>query len=125
MRKTLAVVLAAGLLLLAAAPVWAHHAFAAEFDADKPIKFKGTVTKMEWINPHVVSFCMRIFSTGHMARRNLVMSNTPTEKPPIYTDVYGKIAPDAARAEVGARSIEQIREATDARRNARPGQYDR
>jgi len=52
MRNTFAVVLAVGGLLLAAAPVWAHHAFAAEFDGDKPIKFKGTVTKMEWINPH-------------------------------------------------------------------------
>src|SRR5580658_3756270 len=51
MKNTFAVVLAAGGLLLAA-PVWAHHAFAAEFDADKPVKFKGTVTKMEWINPH-------------------------------------------------------------------------
>jgi hypothetical protein len=52
MKKVLAVVLPTGLLLLAAAPVWGHHAFAAEFDADKPVKFKGTVTKMEWINPH-------------------------------------------------------------------------
>jgi hypothetical protein len=33
-------------------PVFAHHAFAAEFDAKKPIKLRGTVTKMEWINPH-------------------------------------------------------------------------
>src|SRR5438046_9456151 len=52
MKKTLTDVFAAGALLLAAAPAWAHHAFAAEFDADKPLKMKGTVTKMEWINPH-------------------------------------------------------------------------
>jgi hypothetical protein len=34
-------------------PVAAHHAFAAEFDATKPVEFTGTVKKMEWINPHV------------------------------------------------------------------------
>ena len=51
MRVKLAVVVA-GMLLAAAGPVWAHHAFSAEFDADKPIKFKGTVTKVEWTNPH-------------------------------------------------------------------------
>jgi hypothetical protein len=40
------------LMLWAVTPVSAHHAFAAEFDAKKPIKLRGTVTKMEWINPH-------------------------------------------------------------------------
>jgi hypothetical protein len=49
--KLLAVITGIG-LSLAAAPVSAHHAFGAEFDASKPVKFRGTVTKMEWINPH-------------------------------------------------------------------------
>ena len=39
-------------LILAAAPVWAHHAFAAEFDINQPVTLHGTVTQMEWINPH-------------------------------------------------------------------------
>jgi len=40
------------LTILAGAPALAHHAFAAEFDAKRPVKLRGTVTKMEWINPH-------------------------------------------------------------------------
>lgn len=36
-----------------AVSLWAHHAFAAEFDANKPVKFEATVTRMEWTNPHV------------------------------------------------------------------------
>jgi hypothetical protein len=40
-------------LSVSSASLSAHHAFAAEFDANKPVAMKGTVTKMEWLNPHV------------------------------------------------------------------------
>src|SRR5215813_1726298 len=40
------------LMLTSAAAAWAHHSFAAEYDADKPAKIQGTVKKVEWINPH-------------------------------------------------------------------------
>ena len=52
-RCCCALLVMAGLgVLLTAGPVWAHHAFASEFDAKKPVKFRGVVTKMEWVNPH-------------------------------------------------------------------------
>ncbi len=54
MRSRLFGVVAGAAFAVAAAavPVIAHHSFAAEFDAKKPVKLRGVVTKMEWINPH-------------------------------------------------------------------------
>ena len=52
MRTRLFVIVTGVGLLLAAVPVWAHHAFAAEFDINRPLKLRGTVTKWEVTNPH-------------------------------------------------------------------------
>ncbi len=50
--RTIAGLVMVGLVALAAAPVVAHHAFSAEFDADRPLQLTGEVTRVEWINPH-------------------------------------------------------------------------
>jgi hypothetical protein len=51
--RTAEVLVFAGIgLVLGAATALAHHAFSAEFDASKPVKLRGKVTKVEWINPH-------------------------------------------------------------------------
>ena len=52
MRKLFLVGVAGIGLTLATAPLRAHHAFSAEFDADKPLKLEGKVSKTEWVNPH-------------------------------------------------------------------------
>lgn len=52
-KVTVVMMMVGAWLAASAAPLLAHHAFAAEFDAKKPVHFTGTVTKMEWTNPHV------------------------------------------------------------------------
>ena len=52
MRRVLFVVAAAAFVGLTTVPGDAHHAFSAEFDANRPIHLEGVVTRMEWINPH-------------------------------------------------------------------------
>ena len=53
MSKKLLALVSGICVLIAAVPLIAHHSFAAEFDANKPVNLTGTVTKVEWSNPHV------------------------------------------------------------------------
>ena len=56
MRRIVPLLVAVTGLTLAVVPVVAHHSFAAEFDETKPVKLTGTVTKLEWANPHIWFF---------------------------------------------------------------------
>jgi Family of unknown function (DUF6152) len=51
--KTKLVLSMAGLIVSAALPLLAHHSFNAEYDASKPVTLKGTVVKLDWMNPHI------------------------------------------------------------------------
>ena len=53
MRSKLGVLIAGLGLAIPAVPAMAHHSFAAEFDASKRVTLTGTVTKLEWLNPHI------------------------------------------------------------------------
>ena len=52
MLNRIAIGLTVFFVLLTAAPARAHHAFSSEFDVEKPLQLRGTVTVMEWVNPH-------------------------------------------------------------------------
>ena len=68
--------LVAGVVLLAsAAPLLGHHSFAAEYDATKPVTLKGTVTKVEWTNPHARFYVDVKDDTGTVMNWNLELAS--------------------------------------------------
>jgi hypothetical protein len=75
MKTKLALGTAALGLLLAAVPVMAHHSFAAEFDSNKPIKLTGTVTKIEWMNPHAYFYIDVKDASGKVENYGLEMGS--------------------------------------------------
>ncbi len=89
-RRLAGLVVAAVLALSATAPSRAHHAFAAEYDADKPFEMTGTLTKIEWVNPHswiyvdvkgadgqVTNWQFEFGAPNALARRGLHRSDLP------------------------------------------------
>jgi hypothetical protein len=74
MRRTLVVVVA-GLALLGAGTARAHHSFSSEYDGEKTFKITGTVSKVEWTNPHVRFYVDVKDSTGAVTNWNLELAS--------------------------------------------------
>jgi hypothetical protein len=60
-------------IAMAALPLAAHHSFAAEYDAKKPVKLQGVVTKVDWMNPHVYFYIDVADASGKMVNWALEM----------------------------------------------------
>jgi len=70
-RNTFGLIAGLG-VLMAAAPLLAHHSFSAEYDSNKPVKLKGIVTKVDWMNPHVY-FYLDVEADGKITNWGLEM----------------------------------------------------
>src|SRR5438128_11932768 len=75
MKSKIAILFAAIVLLAIAVPAIAHHAFAAEYDADQPVKLKGKVTKFEWTNPHARFYIDVVDEKGAVTNWNLELAS--------------------------------------------------
>jgi hypothetical protein len=91
MKRRLSLQLIAVAGLLAVVPAFAHHSFSAEYDANKPITIKGSLTKVEWVNPHgwiyvdvkddsgkVANWAVEFGSPNAMLRRGLRKTDFPS-----------------------------------------------
>ncbi len=75
MRAKFAVLIAAAGMLASALPVFAHHSFAAEYDASKPVELHGTVSKLEWTNPHARIYLDVKDASGKVTTWNLELAS--------------------------------------------------
>ena len=75
MKTSFAIFVAAVMLLITAVPAIAHHAFAAEYDADQPVTLKGKVTKFEWTNPHARFYIDVVDAKGVVTNWNLELAS--------------------------------------------------
>jgi len=75
MRAYLGILVTGAGLLLSAPAVFAHHSFAAEYDATKPVELKGTVTKVEWTNPHARFYVDVKDTNGKVTNWNLELAS--------------------------------------------------
>ena len=116
MRAYLLGGLVAVAMMLTAGTAVAHHSFAAEFDANKPIKLTGKVTKVEWTNPHVwFYFNVKDEKTGEV-------TNWGAEMGPPHLPAAPRLAPRHAedrRGNHGERIAGQERQQADERETGR------
>jgi hypothetical protein len=100
--KQIAAIVSAG-AMICAVPAWAHHAFAAEFDAKKPVHLEGVVSKVELINPHswihvdvkgadgtVTSWMVEAGSPNVLLRRGFTKATISTGTPVVVEGYQSK-----------------------------------
>jgi hypothetical protein len=115
-KRNLIGVLLASYALLATVPAFAHHSFQAEFDASKPLTLKGTLSKIDWINPHiyfyldvkdddgkVTTWTLESIPTGFMHRAGLTRGDF---------NIGDAITVLAYRAKDGTRAFAWVQELT-------------